>query len=75
MARKLGPERGADCKGSVVEEAAGQPTHGLPQRPQCRAPCPDASERKRPHGRPQKRLSRRLEEVVEAVGGSYCRTK
>ena len=28
---------------------------------------------KGPHGRPQKRLDRRLEEVVKAVGGGFCR--
>ena len=59
----------APPRGFIVEEAAGQPTHGLPQRPQCRAPLPrDASERKRPHGRPQKRLRRRLERLSKRLG-------
>ena len=33
----------------------------------------DALEGKGPQRRPQKRLSRRLEEVAKAVGGGYCR--
>ena len=33
----------------------------------------DAFEGKGPHRRPQQRLDRRLEEVAEAVGGSYSR--
>ena len=38
------------------------------------SPSPrDALERKGPRRRPQQRLGRRLEEVAEAVGGSYCR--
>ena len=32
----------------------------------------DALEGKGPHGRPQKRLDRQLEEVAKAVGGGYC---
>ena len=32
----------------------------------------DALERKRPRGRPQKRLDWRLEEVAKAVWGDYC---
>ena len=32
-----------------------------------------ASQGKEPQRRPQKRLDRRLEEVVQAVGGGYCR--
>ena len=33
----------------------------------------DAFEGRGPQRRPQKRLGRRLEEVVKAVGGGYCR--
>ena len=35
--------------------------------------CRDAVGGKGPRRRPQRRLDRRLEEVVKAVGGGYCR--
>ena len=43
--------------------------HDIPWAPRTRA----ALEGKGPQRRPQRRLGRRLEEVVKAVGGGYCR--